>query len=236
VRKWAVVARARVDSADKLYVQAPRAAGWAALVSWPAVILAFAVTRSFGATGIYLPAAADAHFELWCIVVALPAAIVALDCWFGLGASMRALASDFFTAAVVGATMALAAISPLMVLWQVESRPAWLWVLAAQFLWPFAGLFTAHAVSGRRQRRLFPPPPKPARSRDAWLAELGITPDHADGADDRDTRGTPGRHPVPSRGDAHTALDRAVAARPSVHVAGSGHPADIGHHIRESAR
>jgi hypothetical protein len=235
VRKWAVVARARVDSADKLYVRAPRAAGWAALVSSPAVILACVATRSFGATGIYLPPAADARVELWCIVVALPAAIVALDCWFGLGRSMRALATDFFTAAVVGATMALAAISPLMVLWRVESRPAWLWVLAAQFLWPFAGLFTAHAVSERRQRRLFPPPPKPARSRDAWLADLGITADLADGANDRDTRGTPGRHHVSCRGGARTALDRAVVARPSVHVAGSGHSADNGH-IRESAR
>jgi hypothetical protein len=236
VRKWAVVARARVDSADKLYVQAPRAAGWAALASWPAVILAFGATRSFGASGIYLPPAADARFELWCIVVALPAAIVALDCVFGLGASMRALATDFFTSTVVGATMALAAISPLMVLWQVESRPAWLWVQAAQFRWPFAGLLTTHAVAGRRQRRLLPPPPKPVRSRDAWLAELGITPDHADGADDRATRGTPRRRHVSCRGDAHTALDRALAARPSVPVAGSGHSADNGHHIRESAR
>lgn len=106
-----------------------------------------------------------------------PRAIVVLDCLAGRGTCVRALAADVFTSAVVGATLALAAITPLMVLWQVESRPAWLGAMAAQFLWPFAGVLAASAVSERRERRLFPPP-EPTRSRDGWLAEFGIAADH----------------------------------------------------------
>ena len=146
-------ARARVDSAGKLRAEAPLAAGYTALASFPAVLLALVATRSFGAKGVYLPPAADARWQLWCIVIAVLGAAIALDCWLGLGTCVRALAADGFTAATVAVTTALAVISPLMIFWQVGSRPAWLAVMAAQFSWPFAGLMLGAAMSGRRKRR-----------------------------------------------------------------------------------
>ena len=88
---------------------------------------------------------------------------------------MRALAADGFTAATVAVTTALAVTSPLMIFWQVGSRPAWLAVMAAQFSWPFAGLILGAAVSGRRKRRLSPPVPR--RSPASWLVEYGIYAD-----------------------------------------------------------
>jgi hypothetical protein len=165
-------ARARVDSADKLRVEAPLGAGWAALASFPAVLLAFAVTGSFGASGVYLPPAADARWQLGCVAIAVAGAVVAVDYWFGLGTSVRALATDAGAAAIAVVTIALAVTSPLMILWPVESRPAWLAVLAAQFCWPFAGLILGAAVSGRRKRRRSPPAHR--RSPATWLAEFGI--------------------------------------------------------------
>ncbi len=165
-------ARARVDSADKLHAEAPLGAGWAALASFPAVLLALVATGSFGARGVYLPPATDARWQLWCVAIAVVAAVVAVDCWLGLGISVRALATDAWAAAIAGVTIALAVTSPLMILWPVESRPAWLGVLAAQFCWPFAGLMLGAAVSGRRKRRLAPPAPR--RSPASWLAEFGI--------------------------------------------------------------
>ncbi|HEY6787929.1 MAG TPA: ribosomal protein L7/L12 [Trebonia sp.] len=164
-------ARARVDSADKLHAEAPRAAGIAALASFPAVILALVATPH-GARGVYLPPAADARWQLWCIAIAVAGAVAALDYWLGLGTCVKALTTDSVTAATVAATAALAATSPLMVSWQVESRPAWLAVIAAQFSWPFAGMILGAAVSERRKRRLSPPAPR--RSPDSWLAEYGI--------------------------------------------------------------
>jgi hypothetical protein len=164
-------ARARVDSAGKLRAEAPLAAGCAALVSFFAVFLALVATRSFGTKGVYLPPAADARWQLWCIAIALAGAVVALDCWLGLGTCVKALA-DGFTAAIVGVTIALAVTSPLMIFWQVGSRPAWLAAMAAQFTWPFAGGILGATVSGRRKRRLSPPAPR--RSQASWLAEYGI--------------------------------------------------------------
>jgi hypothetical protein len=73
-------------------------------------------------------------------------------------------------------TTALAVTSPLMIFWQVGSRPAWLAVMAAQFSWPFAGVMLGAAVSGRRKRRLSPLLPR--RSPASWLAEYGIDSDH----------------------------------------------------------
>jgi hypothetical protein len=168
-------ARARLDSAGKLRAEAPLAAGYVALASFPAVLLALVATRSFGAKGVYLPPGADARWQLWCITVAMAGAVVALDYWLGLGTCVRALAADGFTAATVGVTTALAVTSPLMIFWQVGSRPAWLGVMAAQFSWPFAGLMLGAAVSGRRKRRLSPPVPR--RSPASWLAEYGIDAD-----------------------------------------------------------
>ena len=164
--------RARVDSADKLRVEAPLGAGWAALASLPAVLLALVATRSFGVRGVYLPPAADARWQLWCVAIAVAGAVVAVDYWFGLGTSARALATDAGAAAIAVVTIALAVTSPLMILWPVDSRPAWLAVLAAQLCWPFAGLMLGAAVSSRRKRRLSPPAHR--RSPATWLAEFGI--------------------------------------------------------------
>ena len=125
---------------------------------------------------MYPPPVADARWQLWCIAVAVVGAVVALDYWFGLGTCVRALAADGFSTAAVGATIALAAISPLMVFWQVGSRPAWLAVMAAQLTWPLGGGVLGAAVSGRRKRRLSPP--VPPRSPDDWLAEYGVHADH----------------------------------------------------------
>jgi hypothetical protein len=168
-------ARARLNSAGKLRAEAPLAAGCAALASFPAVLLALVATRSFGAKVVYLPPATDARWQLWCIALAVAGAVVALDYWLGLGTCARALAADGFSAATVGVTAALAVTSPLMIFWQVGSRPAWLWVMAAQFSWPFAGGIAGAAVSGRRKRRLSShvPPRSPA----SWLAKYGIDSD-----------------------------------------------------------
>ncbi len=164
--------RARVDSADKLHVEAPLGAGWAALASFPAVLLALVATRSFGVRGVYLPPATDARWQLGCVAIAVAGAVVAVDYWFGLGTSVRALATDACAAAIAVVTIALAVTSPLMIVWLVESRPAWLVVLAAQLCWPFAGLMLGAAVSGRRKRRLSPPAHR--RSPATWLAEFGV--------------------------------------------------------------
>lgn len=167
--------RARLDSAGRLHAEAPLAAGYAALASAPAVLLALVTTVSFGTKGVHLPPAADARWQLWCIATAVTGAAVALDYWFGPGTCVRAIATDGFTAATVGVTTALAVTSPLMVFWQVGSRPAWLAVMAAQFSWPFAGTMLGAAVSSRRKRRLNPP--VPPRSPTSWLAEYGIYAD-----------------------------------------------------------
>lgn len=169
-------ARARLDSADKFHAEAPLGAGYVALASFPAVLLALVATRSFGVKGVYLPPATDARWQLWCIAAAVAGAVVVLDYWFGLGTCARALATDGFTAATFGVTTALAATSPLMIFSQVGSRPAWLAVMAAQLSWPFAGVMLGAAVSGRRKRRLSPPVPR--RSPASWLAEYGIGSDH----------------------------------------------------------
>jgi hypothetical protein len=167
---------ARVDSPDKLHAAAPRAAGFAALGSFPAVFLALAATGSFDSNGVYLPPVADARWQLWCIAIAVVGTFVALGYWLGLGTCVRALASDGFTTAAVAASIALAATSPLMIFWLVESRSAWLAVMAAQLAWPFAGFILAATVFGRRKRRLSPP--VPPRSPDGWLAEYGIRADN----------------------------------------------------------
>lgn len=155
-------ARAGVDSVGKLRAKSPGAAGFAALASFPAVFLALVATQSPSATDILLPPAADARWQLWCVAAAALGAVIALDYWHGPGTCARAVAADGFTAAILGVTVALAAASPLMIFWQIGSRPAWLAVAAAQFSWPFAGLFLGAAVSGRRKRRL--PPPAPPRA------------------------------------------------------------------------
>ena len=69
-----------------------------------------------------LPPAADAR--LWYIAAAALIAVVGLDCWYGLGTSVRALATDGFTSAIIAFTVALAAASPLMTFHHVESRAA----------------------------------------------------------------------------------------------------------------
>jgi ribosomal protein L7/L12 len=146
-------ARALVDSADKLRALAPVGAGLVTLASFPAVFLALAAAPMAG--GVSLPPAADARLQLWCIAAAVLIAAVGLDCWYGPGISARALSADGFIAAELGFTVALAATSPLMIFHHVESRGAWLWMVAVQFGWPFAGLIVCAVVSGRRKRRLY---------------------------------------------------------------------------------
>jgi hypothetical protein len=114
------LARARVGSPDKLHSQAPVAAGFFALASFPAVFLALVAAPSAG--GLDLPPTADARLQLWCIAAVVPIAVVGVDCWFGLGISMRALATDGLTMTAVGFTIALAAASPLMIFHHVDSR------------------------------------------------------------------------------------------------------------------
>ena len=92
-------ARARLDSAGKFHAEAPLGAGYVALASFPAVLLALVATRSFGVKGVYLPPATDARWQLWCIAAAVVGTVVALDYWFGLGTCARALATDGLTAA-----------------------------------------------------------------------------------------------------------------------------------------
>jgi len=146
-------AQALVDSADKLNALAPAAAGLVALVSFPAVFLALVAAPSTG--GVHLPAAADARLQLWCLTAGVLITIVALDCWYGPGISVRALATDGFTAAAVTFTVALVATSPVMIFHDVESRAAWLAIAVAQFVWPFSGVFLCGAVSAGRKRKLF---------------------------------------------------------------------------------
>jgi hypothetical protein len=166
-------ARARVDSAAKLRAVAPLVAGALALCSFPAVLLALVATGSFGARGVDLPPVADPRCQLWCIAIAAAGIVVALDCWVGFGTCARALAGDGFTVALVGITVALAAASPVMILLQVESRPAWLTVMALQFTWLVAGAILGTAVSQRRKRPLLPHPLPP----DSWFATYGIEAD-----------------------------------------------------------
>lgn len=147
------LARARVDTPDKLHARAPVAAGFAALASFPAVFLALVAAPSAG--GLDLPPTADARLQLCCIAAVVLMAVIGVDCWFGLGISMRVLAPDGFTVTAVGFTIALAAAPPLMIFQHVESRAAWLGMAAAQFVWPFAGLFLCGTVSARRNRKLF---------------------------------------------------------------------------------
>jgi hypothetical protein len=101
--------------------------------------------------------------------------VIALDCWYGLGTCVGALGGDGVSAAIAGVTIALAVTSPLLAFGQVDSRPAWLSVFAAQFCWPFAGAMLGRTTSSRRKRRLCTP--APPRSRDRWLAEYGIYAD-----------------------------------------------------------
>jgi hypothetical protein len=144
-------ARALVDSADKLRALAPLAAGIFTLCSFPAVFLALVASPSAG--GVSLPPAADARLQLWCIAAGVLIAIVGVDCWYGPGISVRALAADGFIVAEVGFTVALAATPPLMIFLHVESRGVWLWLVAVQFGWPFAGPIACAVVSERRKRR-----------------------------------------------------------------------------------
>jgi large subunit ribosomal protein L7/L12 len=164
-------ARARLRSAAQLHAEAPVAAGFAALFSFPAVILALVATPS-QARAVYLPPVADARWQLWCIAIALVAGVVAVDCWLGLGTCARAVATDGFSAGLIGLTVTLAAMPPLMIFWSVESRPAWLGLIAVQFCWPFAGVFWGHAVTARRKRPLSPP--APGRASASWLGGYGI--------------------------------------------------------------
>jgi hypothetical protein len=153
-------ARERVGAAGMLHVEAPRGAGYVALATFPCVLLALVATpRSYTTKGVYLPALADARWQLWCIAIAVAGAVIGTDFWFGLGTCVRALARDGFSTAIVGVSIVMAAASPLLIIWQVESRPGWLAVLAAQFVWPFAGASLGTNVSERRKRRLSPPAP-----------------------------------------------------------------------------
>jgi len=147
------LARGRVDSAGKLHAQAPVAAALFALTSLPAAFLALVAAPSAG--GVDLPPAADARLQLWCIAAVVLAAVVGVDCWHGLGISVRALATDGFTLAAVGFTVALAAASPLMIFHHVESRADWLGVAVAQLLWSIAGFFLCALVCERRKVRLY---------------------------------------------------------------------------------
>ena len=167
--------RARLGAVGALPAAAPTAAGYVAVLSFPAVFLAAVATRGYGATGVSLPPLADAHAQLWCVALGLIGAVIALDCWYGLGTSVQALGGDGVSSAIAGVTIALAVTSPMLIFDQVESRPAWLGVFAAQLCWPVAGAVLGRTASSRRKRRLHPP--APPRSRDRWLAEYGIYPD-----------------------------------------------------------
>ncbi|TVZ05702.1 ribosomal protein L7/L12 [Trebonia kvetii] len=169
-------ARERVDSPAKLRAETPLVVGGAAAFSFPAAILGLVATQSFGAKGIHLPPVADASWTLWFTGVAVAGTVIALDCLLGLGTCVRAVARDAFGSGLFAVTVALATLSPLMVFWRVESRPAWLAVTAAQFIWLFAGFLLGGIVSGRRKRQLSPPPSP--RSPDEWLAEFGIEANH----------------------------------------------------------
>ena len=152
LRRRRQLARALVDTPDKLHARAPLAAGLLTLASFPAVFLALVAAPHAG--GVTLPPPADARLQLGCVAIGVVVAIVGLDVWHGVGSSVRALVTDVFTAAVVVCTVTLAVASPLMVLHHVESRGAWLGMAAVQFLWPFVGLFLCAMVARRRTRRL----------------------------------------------------------------------------------
>jgi hypothetical protein len=141
-------ARARADSPAKLRVETPLAVGAAAALAFPTAILGLVATQSFGAKGVHLPPVADARWALWFTGIAMAGAVVAVDCLLGLGTCVRALARDAFSSALLTVTVALGVLSPLMVFWRVESRRAWLAVIAAQFTWMFAGFLLGGIVSG----------------------------------------------------------------------------------------
>jgi ribosomal protein L7/L12 len=170
-------ARALVDAADKLRALAPLAAGIFTLCSFPAVFLALVAAPSTG--GVSLPPAADARLQLCCIAAGVLIAIVGLDCWYGPGVSVRALSTDGFIVAEIGFTVALAATSPLMIFHHVESRGVWLWMVAVQFGWPFAGLIVCAVVSERRKRRLYRSAGMTLHGSIGWSAGRG-TDDHYD--------------------------------------------------------
>lgn len=148
-----MLARARVDTAEKLHARAPVGAGLFAVSSFPAAILALVAAPYAG--GLNLPPVADARVQLWCIAAVVSIAVVATDSWLGLGVSLRALATDGFTAAVVGWTIALAAIPALMIIWPVHARAVWLTVAVALLVWSFGSLFLCRAAFERRKRRLW---------------------------------------------------------------------------------
>jgi hypothetical protein len=150
--------KARLEPAGQLHARAPLAAGCAALASFPAVILALVAAPSH-APGVRLPSVTDARWQLCCIAIAVVAAVVVLDGWLGPGTCARAVATDGFSASVAGFTVTLAAMPSLLTFGQVGARPAWLWLIAAQFCWPFVGAFLGKGVSERRTRRLSPAGP-----------------------------------------------------------------------------
>jgi len=123
---------------------------------------------------VQLPPAGDARLQLCCIAAGAVLGIVVMDSRFGLGVSVRALATDGFASAVVAFTVALAAASPVLVFHHVESRDAWLALAAAQFGWPFAGLALGGIVSGRRKRRLHRLAATALDPSTAWSAGPGI--------------------------------------------------------------
>jgi hypothetical protein len=146
-------ARERLGTAGMLRAKAPHAAGVMAFASFFAAILAL-VAAPMHTNVVNLPPETDARWQLCCIAVVLVGAAAGLDYWYGLGTCVRALAADWFTAAAVGVTAALAAVPSLMIFWRVESRPAWLAVIAVQVCWALGGAILCATVSRRRMRRL----------------------------------------------------------------------------------
>lgn len=170
--------RARVDTPDKLRVHAPVAAAVAAWFAFPAAFLSVTAAGVFGAKGV-VPPPADAGWQLLTVALGAAAAVVVLGCWFGFGTCLRAVAFDGVPAVLITITLGLAITPPVLIFSQVESRPAWLAMLAAQLSWPIAALIVGGIVSGRRKRRLFPPPrraPRPAP--DSWFTKYGIEAGH----------------------------------------------------------
>jgi ribosomal protein L7/L12 len=153
VRERRQRARALVDTAEKLHARAPVGAGLFAVASFPAAIIALVAAPRAG--GLTLPPPADARLQLWCIGAIAVVAVLATDGWLGFGVSLRALATDGFTAGVAGWTIALAAAPALMIIWPVHVRAVWLTVGAALLVWSFGGLFVGSAVCEARKRRLW---------------------------------------------------------------------------------
>jgi hypothetical protein len=162
--------RERLGTAGLLRAKAPHAAGAVAFASFFAAILAL-VAAPMHTNVVNLPPETDARWQLCCIAVVLACAAAGLDFWYGLGTCVRALAADWFTAAAVGITAALAAVPSLMIFWRVESRPAWLGVIAVQLCWAFGGAILCAIVSARRVKRLAPPVPAPAASSGSGFAD-----------------------------------------------------------------